>query len=254
MPLAKPLIGVPACRRELPPHYFHVVGEKYITAVADAAGGLPLLVPALGGALDVPDLLQRVDGLLLTGSPSNVEPHHYEGPGSDPGTWHDPHRDATALPLIRAVIDAGVPLFALCRGCQEVNVALGGSLHQKVHEVPGLMDHREDPSQPLDVQYGPAHEVSFTEGGFLERLTGERSAMVNSVHKQGIRRLGRGLVVEAVTEDGLIEALRVAEAPAFALAVQWHPEYKAVQNALSRILFKAFGDACRERAAERRGS
>ncbi len=251
MPPAKPLIGIPACRRELSPHYFHVVGEKYITAVADAAGGLPVLVPVLGEALDVPDLLERLDGLMLTGSPSNVEPHRYGGPASASGTWHDPHRDATTLPLIRAAIEAGVPLLAICRGCQEVNVAYGGTLHQKVHEVPGMMDHREDPSQPLDVQYGPVHEVMFTEGGFLERITGQRSAKVNSVHKQGIQRLGHGLIVEAVTEDGLVEALRVVDASAFALAVQWHPEYKAMHNALSRMLFGAFGDACRERAAER---
>lgn len=254
MPPARPLIGIPACRRELPPHHFHVAGEKYITAVAEAAGGVPVLVPALGAELDIDGLLERLDGLLLTGSPSNVEPHRYGGPPSDPGTVHDRHRDATTLPLIEAALGAGLPLFAICRGCQEVNVVFGGSLHQKVHEVAGLMDHREDPAQPLDVQYGPAHEVTFSPGGLLERLTGQRSATVNSAHGQGIERLGHGLVVEASTEDGLIEAFRVADAPAFNLAVQWHPEYKAVHNAFSSVLFGAFGDACRERARERKGA
>lgn len=254
MSALKPLIGIPACRRELPPHYFHVVGEKYITAVIEAAGGMPLLIPALGPALDFGYLLAYLDGVLLTGSASNVEPHHYDGAASAPGTLHDSHRDATTLPLIRAAVDAGVPTFAICRGCQEMNVVFGGSLHQRVHEVAGLMDHREDSSQPLDVRYGPAHRVMFTEGGLLERLAGEGSAMVNSVHGQGIDRLGRGLVVEATTADGLVESFRVAQAPAFTLAVQWHPEYKAMHNPLSRALFAAFGDASREHAAKRRSS
>ena len=142
----RPLVAVPACRRFIAPHPFHVAGEKYISALVCAAGVVPVLLPALGGALSLPSLLGRVDGLMLTGSPSNVEPSRYGGPPSRTGTAHDPHRDATTLPLIRAAVAAGLPVLAICRGYQEVNVALGGTLHQNVHELPGMLDHREDKS------------------------------------------------------------------------------------------------------------
>lgn len=246
----KPIIGIPACRKRIDPHMFHAVGEKYVAAVATAAGGLPLLIPALGGGLAIGRLLQSVDGLMFTGSPSNVEPHHYQGNASEEGTLHDPHRDATTLPLMRAAIDAGVPVFAICRGFQEMNVVFGGSLHQKVQEQPGKMDHREDSSQPLDLQYAPAHEVRLAKGGFLEGLFGTELIRVNSLHSQGIDRLGKGLIVEATAPDGMVEAFRVADAPSFALAVQWHPEWQVMKNPQSVALFEAFGDACREHAEE----
>jgi len=248
----QPIIGIPACRKRIDPHMFHAVGEKYIAAVATAAGGLPLLIPALGGSLSMGRLLQGVDGLMFTGSPSNVEPHHYQGDASEAGTLHDPHRDATTLPLMRAAIDAGVPVFAICRGFQEMNVVYGGSLHQKVQDQAGKMDHREDPSETLDAQYAPAHEVQLSEGGFLQRLFGAGTIQVNSLHSQGIDRLGNGLLVEATAPDGLVEAFRVANASAFALAVQWHPEWQVMKNAQSVALFEAFGDACRQRNQETR--
>jgi len=253
MSSAKPLIGIPACRKRIDPHMFHAVGEKYITAIANAAGGAPLLIPALGGGLAVAEMLANLDGLLFTGSPSNVEPHHYGGEASDQGTLHDPHRDATTLPLMRAAIDAGLPVFAVCRGFQEMNVVFGGSLHQKVQDVPGRMDHREDSSQPLEVQYGPAHEVRLRDSGYLQRLLGRDTLEVNSLHSQGIDRLGEGLVVEATASDGTIEAFCVADAPVFALAVQWHPEWQVMKNPQSLALFEAFGDACRGHARETRG-
>ncbi|HXH04169.1 MAG TPA: gamma-glutamyl-gamma-aminobutyrate hydrolase family protein [Candidatus Competibacteraceae bacterium] len=249
--MTRPLIAIPACRKMLGHHPFHVVGEKYLTAVADLAGGLPLALPALGARLDLADLLARIDGILLTGSHSNVEPHHYGGPPSAPGTLHDPERDATTLPLIRAAVQAGVPVMAICRGFQEMNVAFGGTLHQRVHELEGMMDHREDPDDPLEVQYGPAHEVRLTPGGWLAGLLGRERIIVNSVHWQGVERLGPGLAAEATAPDGLVEAFRVAAAPAFTLAVQWHPEWKAAENPVSVALFRAFGDACRARAAAR---
>jgi putative glutamine amidotransferase len=171
----KPIIGIPTCRKRIDPHMFHAVGEKYISALSTAAGGVPLLVPALGGGLALAELLGTLDGLLFTGSPSNVEPHHYGGDPSEEGTLHDPHRDATTLPLMRAAIAAGLPVFAICRGFQEMNVAFGGSLHQKVHDLPGRMDHREDSTQPLDLQYAPVHEVHLTEGGLLETRVPSRS-------------------------------------------------------------------------------
>lgn len=248
MTTTKPLIGIPADRRLLGLHHFHCVGEKYIAAIAEAAGAIPVLIPSLGDALDLELLLHRLDGILLTGSPSNVEPHRYAGPPSEPGTWHDPERDATTLPMIPRAIEAGMPVFAICRGFQEMNVAFGGSLWQKVHEVPGRFDHREDKDAPLDVQYGPAHKVRLAAGGLLRELTGHDEEDVNSLHSQGVDRLGNGLEVEARAPDGQIEAFRVREAPTFALAVQWHPEWRVMSNDFSRAMFAAFGAAARERA------
>jgi putative glutamine amidotransferase len=244
----KPVIGIPADRRLLGPHWFHCVGEKYIAAVAEAADAVPVLVPALGEQ-HLGEWLDSFDGIMFTGSPSNVEPHRYQGPPSDPETWHDPHRDSTTLPMIPAAIAAGLPVLGICRGFQEMNVAFGGSLWQKLQEVPGHRDHREDKDAPLDEQYGPAHEVELVEGGQLRQFAGVPRIRVNSLHSQGVQRLGAGLAVEAVADDGVIEAFRVAGAPAFAVAVQWHPEWKAMNNPFSRVLFGAFGDAARQRAA-----
>ncbi len=251
MAQARPLIGLPADRRVLGVQPFHVAAEKYARALLDAADALPLVIPALAEELCFDALLERLDGLLFTGSPSNVEPYHYAGPPSVPGTLHDPARDATTLPLIRKAVALGVPVLGICRGFQEVNVAFGGSLYQRVHEVPGYLDHRDDEAQPLEVQYGPAHEVALEPDGILRGLAGTGRVRVNSLHWQGIDRLGGGLLVEARAPDGLIEAFRVAEAPRFALAVQWHPEWKVMDNSFSRALFAAFGAACRERARHR---
>jgi len=247
----RPIIGITADRRTLGEHPFHVVGEKYIAAVLDVAGALPVLIPALGRELSLDELLDSVDGLLLTGSPSNVEPHHYNGDPSAEGTWHDAARDATTLPLIPRAIAAGVPILGICRGFQEMNVALGGTLWQRVHEVPGLAVHHEDKSQPLAVQYGPSHAVRLLAGGVLHRLAAGDSLQVNSLHQQGVRDLGPGLEIEAVAPDGLIEAFRVRDALQFAIGVQWHPEWQAMGNAFSRALFTEFGEAARNRAATR---
>jgi putative glutamine amidotransferase len=244
----KPLIGIPADRRILGPHPFHCVGEKYIRAVAEAADAVPVLIPSLGDEVDFDAILDGVDGILLTGSPSNVEPQRYAGPASDPGTMHDPHRDATTLPLIPRVIAAGMPLFAVCRGFQELNVAYGGTLWQKVQEVPGMLDHREDKGETLEVQYEPAHEIELAPGGLLHRLAGVDRVMVNSLHAQGVQTLGEGLDVEARAPDGLVEGFTVRSAPGFALAVQWHPEWQVMKNPFSRALFAAFGQAARSHA------
>jgi len=214
-----PLIGIPADRRIVGAHPFHMVGEKYARAVMEAAGAAPLL-----------------------------EPHHYQGHPSDPGTLHDPARDATTLPLIRRAVESGVPVFGVCRGFQEMNVAFGGTLHQKLHEVPGFLDHRDDETQPLEVQYGPAHDVTLEPGGVLRSLAPSDRVRVNSLHSQGIERLGGELTVEARAPDGVIEAFRVTRARRFALAVQWHPEWQVMSNQFSRALFAAFGEASRERA------
>jgi putative glutamine amidotransferase len=246
-----PLIGIPADRRLTGKHPFHMVGEKYIEAVSVGAGAVPALVPALGAATEWPQLLETFDGLLLPGSESNVEPYHYGGPASAPGTLHDANRDATTLPLIPRAIAAGVPVLAVCRGFQEMNVAYGGTLWQRVHEVAGHLDHREDESAPLDEQYAPAHEVELEPGGLLGRIFGAGRLKVNSLHSQGVQRLGAALSVEARAPDGLIEAFRVTDSDTFALGVQWHPEWKFQEDSNSRALFAAFGAACRQRASSR---
>ena len=251
MALARPLIGIPADRRMVGAHPFHMVGEKYARAVLDAAGAAPVLIPALAEELRFDELLERLDGLLFTGSPSNVEPRHYQGPPSAPGTLHDQARDATTLPLIQKAVEEGVPVLGICRGFQEMNVAFGGTLHQKLHEVPGYLDHRDDESQPLEVQYGPAHDVTLEPGGVLRSLASSDRLRVNSLHSQGIERLGEALAVEARAPDGVIEAFRVRAARQFALAVQWHPEWKVMSNPFSRALFAAFGQAAAERAQSR---
>jgi putative glutamine amidotransferase len=251
MASVRPLIGIPADRRMVGLHPFHMVGEKYARAVLEAAGALPLVIPSLADELRLDDLLGRLDGILFTGSASNVEPHHYSGTPSEPGTLHDAARDATTLPLIRKAVDAGIPVLGLCRGFQEMNVAFGGTLHQRVHAVEAYSDHREDPAQPLDVQYGPAHEVILEEGGLLRAMADSDRIQVNSLHAQGIARLGAGLAIEARAPDGLIEAFRVPAAPSFAVAVQWHPEWQVMANPFSRALFAAFGSASRERAASK---
>jgi len=247
----KPIIGVPSDRRMYGPHPFHMVGEKYLKAIVDAADALPLMTPVLADDVDIVELLAQFDGVFLTGSYSNVEPHHYDGESSEEGTLHDPHRDALTLPLARRALETGIPLLAVCRGFQELNVALGGTLHQKVHEVPGYHTHLENKDDPLDVQYGPSHPVSFPDGSLLRELAGVDTFLVNSLHSQAVARLADGVSVEAVADDGLIEAFRVDDVPGFALAVQWHPEWKAMDNELSMAIFKAFGDACRERAKQR---
>ncbi len=252
MSLKRPIIGLPADRRIIGHHPFHAVGEKYLRAVAEAAGAVPLLIPALGDIVSVDEILDVVDGLVFTGSPSNVEPVHYSGPASAPGTLHDVARDATTLPLIPAAVERGVPVLGICRGFQEMNVAFGGTLHQKLHEVAGFLDHRDDESQPLEVQYGPAHDVILEEGGMLRDLAGTDRIRVNSLHSQGVDRLGDRLVAEARAPDGVIEAFRVKSAPRFAVAVQWHPEWNVMSNDFSRALFAAFGASSRERLGERR--
>ncbi len=236
------------------PHAFHAVGEKYIAAVVQAADCLPLLIPVLETPLDVTQILAHVDGIFFPGSPSNVDPARYEGQPSAPGTLHDPHRDATTLTLIPRAVASGVPVLGVCRGFQEMNVAMGGTLHQRVHEIECLHDHREDKEQPLEVQYGPAHEVVLEPDSLLRKLAGEDRIRVNSLHWQGVEKLAPDLAVEARAPDGLVEAFRVKSAPSFALAVQWHPEWQVMKNPFSQALFAEFGRAARARAKQEANS
>lgn len=244
-----PLIGVSACSSRIGHHVFHIAGDKYLRAITGA--GLPVIIPALGQGLDHQALLAHLDGLLFTGSPSNVEPHHYQPDAVSIAGPHDPARDSTTLPLIRLAVAAGIPVMGICRGFQEMNVAFGGTLHQKVHEAGPYQDHRETPDEPVEVQYGPSHELHIQAGGLLASLGLPSEIQVNSLHGQGVEQLGPGLRVEALAPDGLIEAFSVEGASTFALGVQWHPEWQVQSNPHYSMIFEAFAQACRAHAAQR---
>jgi putative glutamine amidotransferase len=233
------IVGIPACTREVGGHVQHATPARYGAALLGAAGAVPVLLPPVGEAMLA--MLDRLDGLLLSGSPSNVEPERYgEAADATPGR-HDPERDATTLPLIRAALARGLPLLAICRGIQELNVALGGTLYQQVQTIPGRMDHRGGEGT-MEHRYRAKHSVALSGG--LASVIGKSEIMVNSLHEQGIDRPADGLVVEAVAPDGMIEGVRVANASGWAYGVQWHPEWGYAGNADSLALFAAFGAAC----------
>ena len=244
--MRSPIVLVPACVNLVGVHASHTAHLKYVAAVADGARCTPLIVPALGAATDFDALLDLADGIMLTGSPSNVDAALYGQAVLDPLLPRDPARDATTLPLIRAAIERGIPLLAICRGFQEMNVALGGTLHQAVHDVPGMSDHREQKTLTLEQQYAASHSVTLEADGRLAQILGGVSKiMVNSLHGQGIAKLAPSLMVEARSDDGLVEAYSLPGAMGFTLAVQWHPEWRLSENPDSIKLFQAFGEACR---------
>jgi putative glutamine amidotransferase len=242
---SKPIVLVPACNRPVGKHPFHIAGKKYIDAVR-LAGCQPLVVPSARPE-EFDALIDLADGILLTGSPSNVHPSHFAEAIHNPELPLDPDRDAWTLPLIPRALERGLPYFAICRGTQETNVALGGSLHQAVHEIDGRMDHREPDDEPVEVQYAPAHSADVLPGGVLARILQRDRIQVNSLHGQAVNRLAPGLRVEARAPDGVIEAFSKPDAPGFNLAVQWHPEWQAASNPISMQLLQAFGAACAER-------
>jgi len=251
MPNRTPVVLLPADSKQIGDHPFHVAGHKYVNAIVQAAHALPLIVPALGSESDVDALLEVADGIMLPGAVSNVHPSHFDQAVRDPSLPLDPARDGLTLRLIRAAVAAGIPLLGICRGFQEINVAFGGSLHQAVHETGAHADHREPKEGSLEEQYAQVHAVRTVAGGRLAEITGCSEFMVNSLHGQGIDRLGAGLAVEAYAPDGLIEAVSVSGANAFALAVQWHPEWNVLQTPPYLAIFRAFGDACRARVVQR---
>ena len=236
------IVGIPACAKTLADMPFHQTPARYAQAVLGGAGALPVLIPPIGEPML--GLLDGLDGLLVPGSPSNVHPSGYDGGESETPDHHDLERDHTTLPLIRAAIARGIPVLAICRGIQELNVALGGSLIQRVHMQAGRLDHRGG-AGARDVRYGPKHAIAVTGG--LARIVGADSITVNSLHGQAIDRLGQGLVVEAIAPDGTIEAVALPSAPGWLLGVQWHPEWAFAANPHSVAIFAAFGDACRLR-------
>jgi putative glutamine amidotransferase len=251
----RPLVLLPSDNQHIGPHAVHLVWRQYVQAVR-LAGALPVVVPPCS-AEDIEDMLVSADGVLLTGSPSNVHPAHFGEAVRDPSLPLDPDRDAWTLPLVRRVLALGVPLLAICRGAQEANVALGGSLHQAVHEVPGHADHRGPggprDGEPLEVEFGPAHPVAVRPGGVLHAVTGLDTFVVNSVHGQAVHQLAPGLQVEAHAPDGLVEAFSVEGAAGFNLCLQWHPEWEADDNPVSMQILRAFGQAVRAQQQRRLG-
>lgn len=246
-----PIVVLPANTKELESYQWHGAADTYLRAVLNGVGGIPLIIPAFADAIDIDALLARVDGVLLTGGRTNVHPERYGAPADPRAEPHDHERDSLTLPLAKTAIKRGIPLFAICRGVQELNVALGGSLFSEVHEIEGRHDHRAPTSESRDERFAIRQDVNIEPGGILAGILGTGTIKVNSLHRQAIDRLGKGLAVEATAPDGTIEAVRVTDAPSFALGVQWHPEYWVSSDEPSAKLFAAFGEAIRHRMALR---
>jgi putative glutamine amidotransferase len=246
------MVAIASDRIERYGHPSHAATHGYLQAVAKAAQALPMMLPALGDALDADSLIASIDGIVLTGSPSNVDPARYGAPQPHAPMLLDRDRDAAILPLLPRLIDAGVPVLGICRGFQELNVIYGGTLNPAVHELPGALDHREgDHGRPIERWYDDSHALHIVPGSRLAELAGGTHALVNSLHHQGIERLGHGLRIEATAPDGLVEAFSIESAPQFTLAVQWHPEMRIDDSPLAHAIFAAFGQACRARQHER---
>ena len=244
--IKKPLIGIVCCKRKQDGHYFHMVGEKYINAINNHSGCTGVLVP-IDQEEDINlSIIEKVDGFLLTGSLSNVHPKMYQENLINAEMMLDESRDQFVFSMIRTIIKKHIPLLAICRGFQEMNVAFGGKLYQDLELESNHTGHDFDRNQSHDIQYGFSHEVKLSNNGLLHNLTGLDKAEVNSLHTQGVKQLGEGLMIEAVSHEGLVEAFTVEEAESFNLSVQWHPEWKPGNSFLSQAIFDAFGAACRD--------
>jgi putative glutamine amidotransferase len=243
--MSRPIVVIPCCTKLIDGYTFDAVSRQYSRAVAEVAQCQPLLIPLEGALVDIGAILEVADGILLSGSPSNIEPHHYSDEAPALPDKLDPARDALTLPLVKTALAEKIPLFAICRGFQELNVSLGGALHQEVHAQEGKADHRANYELPLEQRWVPVHEVKLQ--GALKDWIGRDRIDVNSLHGQGVSRLAKGLVPEAFAPDGLVEAVRIDDHP-FLVGVQWHPEWEAKSNPVSQILFRRFGDAARRKA------
>ena len=251
--MIQPLVAVSTDVKQFENYTWHAAPRQYLDAAIAVAKVFPVLVPSFGDRLDLDELLSSVDGVMITGSKSNVHPSLYGGDATEANGPYDHDRDATTLPLIRRAIELGVPLLAICRGIQEMNVALGGTLHTEVQEIEGRIDHRAPVSDVQDERFAIRQTVTIKPGSCLAGIFGSGAVPVNSVHRQAVDRLGARLQVEAVAEDGTVEAVSVVDSPAFAVGVQWHPEYWAKTDDASAKVFRAFGDAARMHHAARTG-
>lgn len=244
--MTRPVIGIIGNYALMNEEYpVHTGGMMNSTAIAEVAEAMPVIIPSDPDLVSVPELLDLCDGFLLTGGRPNVHPQEY---GEDETPAHgmfDRARDSIALGLVRACVARGQPFFGVCRGFQEVNVAMGGTLYPEIRELPGRMNHRMPPDGTLDEKFELRHKVRFTEGGVFHRLMGAREVMTNTLHGQGIKTAGQGIVIDGHATDGTPEAIYIEGAAGFTLSVQWHPEYSAAQDPVSRKLFSAFGDAAR---------
>lgn len=252
--MSRPFVAIPADIREFDATTWHSVQTQYVNAVVKVADVSVFIVPALEEGNDVDAILDRVDGLLLSGSATNVHPSLYGAEARDSDGPFDPARDATALPLIRRALERGIPLLAICRGLQELNVALGGTLETEIQEMPGRWDHRKPEGVAREEAYGIRQPVRIAEGSCIARYLGAGEIQVNSLHRQAISASAPRLQVEATAEDGTVEAVSVIDAKGFAIGVQWHPEYWAETDQPSRKLFEAYGDAVRAHSARRAGA
>lgn len=242
--MTRPIVGIVGNSYVIDDRYpVHASGKMNCDAVSAVAGCLPLIVPSDPKAVSIPELLEVCDGFLLTGGRPNVHPEEYGEEATEAHGAFDRDRDAVALLLIRACIGRGQPFLAVCRGFQEVNVALGGTLHPEIRDLPGRDNHRMPPEGDLDETFSRRHPVRFTPGGVFHRLMGAEEVTTNTLHGQGIAKPAEGVVIDGWAPDGTAEALYVRDAPGFTLSVQWHPEYKAAEDPVSRSLFGAFGDA-----------
>jgi putative glutamine amidotransferase len=247
----KPVVAIPADFRTLDGNVWHATPHQYVRAAVEGSGVMTFLVPALESGNDADEILDRVDGVLVSGSRTNVHPSLYGQEATEADGPFDPGRDATSLPLIRRALERGVPLLAICRGIQELNVVLGGTLASEIQDMPGISDHRKPDVPELDIAYGIRQNVIVKEGSCLASVLGAGEIQVNSLHRQAISKAAPRLAVEAVAEDGTIEAVSVIDAKAFAVGVQWHPEYWVGKDGPSSTLFQAFGDAVRAYAASK---
>jgi putative glutamine amidotransferase len=243
----KPVVLMSMGAQERKGHDYQVMTHKYIVPLVEIAGCVPVLMPTCCGTADLEQYLDMADGVYLTGAGSNIDPALYGQENLTPDKSQDRDRDLFDLPLIKAAIARGLPIFGICRGMQEINVALGGDMYQKLYAEPGFNDHRENSDDPVHVQYAEAHKVRIESGSWLAEVLGSEEIGVNSLHGQGVKTLGRGLEPLARAEDGLVEAFHAPSLSPFLFAVQWHPEWQAARNPDSVKIFEAFGEACRQR-------
>jgi putative glutamine amidotransferase len=247
--MSKPVIGIIGNSHLIDGTYsVQAVGSSNIEAVADLTGAIPLLVPSLPRVGAISDLCEACDGFVFTGGRPNVHPQHYGQEATPKHGAFDMDRDAVTLPLIREAVARDVPIFGICRGFQEFNVAFGGSLHPEIREIPGRLNHRMPPDGTLEEKFELRHTVTLTPGGAFHRVLGSTEVMVNSLHGQGIEEKGARVVIEGYAPDGTPEAIVIRDAPGFAMAVQWHPEWRAAEDPVSRPLFQALGAAVSKRA------
>ena len=252
--MTRPVIGIIGNRHVIDDRYaVQAVGAMNCAAVAGAAGCMPLLIPSDPAYVSVSELLERCDGFLFTGGRPNVHPLQYGEEATEAHGAFDEARDSVALPLIRACVERGQPFFGICRGFQEVNVALGGTLYPEIRDLPGRDNHRMPPDGTLEEQFALRHKVHFSEGGVFHHLMGAQEVMTNTLHGQGIKAAGTNIVIDGHAPDGTPEAIYVRGATGFTLSVQWHPEWNATQDPVSRVLFGAFGDAARDWCARAAG-